>query len=191
MYFYYNLYIIFEYLRYYCYKNIIFLFGYIFIYINSKYILQCGKYFFKSLLFKYDLLKNISVIDNLFYKKRFTIFYNIFSYFYNITLFLCLKIKITTKYPYSKGIVSLISLYKNANWLEREIWDLFGIYFYNHSDFRRILTDYGFLGFPLRKEFPLMGYIEIRYDDFMKIIIKEILSITQNYRLYEYTNTFI
>jgi NADH:ubiquinone oxidoreductase subunit C len=66
-----------------------------------------------------------------------------------------------------------MSIYLAANWWEREVWDLFGILFKNHTDLRRILTDYGFQGHPLRKDFPLTGYVELRYDDSLKRVVTE------------------
>lgn len=85
-------------------------------------------------------------------------------------------------------IPSVSSIFKGAIWLEREVWDMFGIYFYNHSDLRRILTDYGFSGFPLRKDFPLSGFIELRYDDSLGRIIYEPVTLTQEYRFFEFKN---
>jgi len=146
---------------------------------------------FKSLIFKFETIRDCVCVDYFYKRKfRFNLFYNFCSYRYNYILFCVIFIKIVKNFPYSIGVTSLLKLFKNMNWLEREIWDLYGIFFINHIDFRRILTDYGFYGFPLRKDFPLMGYYEIRYDDFDNMIIKEKLQIIQNYRLYEYTNTF-
>ena len=71
-------------------------------------------------------------------------------------------------------------------WLEREAWDMFGLFFYDHPDLRRILTDYGFDGFPLRKNFPLSGYIELRYDDEKMHIVYEPIELTQNYRYFNF-----
>jgi NADH:ubiquinone oxidoreductase subunit C len=80
---------------------------------------------------------------------------------------------------------SIDCLFKAAPWLEREVWDMFGIFFENHSDLRRILTDYGFDGFPLRKDFPMSGYIEIRYDDTQKCLVFEPLELSQEYRIFD------
>lgn len=87
-------------------------------------------------------------------------------------------------------VPSVISLYKSAQWLEREIWDLYGIYFSNNRDLRRILTDYGFEGFPLRKDFPLTGYLEVRYDhDARRVVLEPVsFSFGQEYRYFEFSN---
>ena len=85
-------------------------------------------------------------------------------------------------------VISLSSLYASANWFEREVWDLYGIKFLFHKDLRRILTDYGFVGHPLLKEFPLTGFIELRYDDSVGSIIYEPIEISQALRIFKYEN---
>jgi len=81
---------------------------------------------------------------------------------------------------------SVSDQYNSANWLEREVWDMFGIYFVNHPSLRRILTDYGFEGYPLRKDFPLTGYFEVRYDDTQKRVVNEPIKITQEFRVFNF-----
>jgi NADH-quinone oxidoreductase subunit C len=83
-------------------------------------------------------------------------------------------------------IPTLSSLYPAANWLEREVWDLFGIQFSGHPDLRRILTDYGFVGFPLRKGYPLVGFEELRYDSSVKRVVSEPVRLTQEYRYFDF-----
>jgi len=85
-----------------------------------------------------------------------------------------------------EGVASLVKCFKSASWLEREVWDMFGIYFSAHVDLRRILTDYGFSGFPLRKDFPLTGYLELRYDDGEKRIVLEPVELAQDFRLFSF-----
>ena len=144
---------------------------------NLKFSLICLK---KHIGFQYQMLTYIAGVDlyGLFY--RFCVVYDLLSITYNVRL----RIKV-----YVTEITSLDSvtgIYINANWWEREVWDLFGIYFENHPDLRRILTDYGFEGFPLRKDFPLYGYVELRYDEIKKNIVVEPLELSQNFRYFEF-----
>ena len=88
-------------------------------------------------------------------------------------------------------VISISKLFKSVAWLEREIWDLFGIKFLLHEDLRRILTDYGFLGHPLLKQFPLIGFIELRYDDSILNIIKEAVEMSQMYRFFRFINPWV
>lgn len=135
------------------------------------------KYQFKELV-------DICTVDYLNIKdnKRFEINYILLSLKY----FFRLRIKL---YVEEQEIVnSITNLYSSANWLERENWDLFGIYFYNHPDLRRILTDYGFEGFPFRKDFPLSGYIELRYDDEKRVVVYESLELAQEFRLFNFAS---
>ena len=83
-------------------------------------------------------------------------------------------------------ISTISDLYSSAGWLEREVWDMYGVYFSGHKDQRRILTDYGFSGYPIRKDFPLTGYTEVRYDDTKKQVVLEPLEISQELRLFNF-----
>lgn len=83
-----------------------------------------------------------------------------------------------------------MSIFNCANWWEREIWDLYGIYFKNHLDLRRLLTDYGFEGYPMRKDFPLMGFIELRYDSNKKRIVMEPVELSQDLRIFTFESTW-
>lgn len=169
----------------------IYIFNLVYICIDIDFIYQVSSWCLKSLLFKCETLRDLVCIDFFYKKKRFSLFYNYLNYAYNIGFFFFGNISIYFDMPYTSGVSSLSFLYNSAGWLEREVWDLFGIFFINHFDLRRLLTDYGFIGFPLRKEFPLIGYKDNRYDDFNHVILYEnIQQITQNYRMYEYTNTF-
>jgi len=107
---------------------------------------------------------------------RFSLIYNLMSIHYN------LRLRITTKINELSNLISIVGLYKSANWSEREIFDFFGIFFLGNKDLRRILTDYGFKGFPLRKNFPLTGYVDVYYDDNQKRVCYRNLELTQEYR---------
>jgi NADH-quinone oxidoreductase subunit C len=86
------------------------------------------------------------------------------------------------------GLKSVTSLFKSAAWLEREVWDMYGVLFFENLDLRRILTDYGFEGHPLRKDFPLSGFSEVRYDDGDKRVVYEPLEVSQEYRSFSFKN---
>lgn len=128
----------------------------------------------------YRLLMDVTAVDYPERTKRFELVYNLLSTdFHSRVLF---KLKVKNSAPSVEGI------FKSAGWLEREVWDLFGVVFVGHSDLRRILTDYGFEGFPLRKDFPLSGYVEVRYDDEKKRVVQEPLEVSQEFRLFNFSS---
>jgi NADH/F420H2 dehydrogenase subunit C len=129
---------------------------------------------------QYDVLTDIFAIDLLKHKERFKVIYCLLSLRFNS------RIRINLFADENSKIFTVTSLYSSSGWLEREIWDLFGIFFHGHIDLRRILTDYGFEGFPLRKDFPLSGFVEIRYDDSFKRIVYEPLETTQEFRFFDF-----
>jgi len=86
------------------------------------------------------------------------------------------------------AVPSVSKYFPSAGWLEREVWDMYGVMFKNHPELRRILTDYGFEGFPLRKDFPITGYTECRYDDELKRVVLEPIVVSQEYRFFDYLN---
>lgn len=102
----------------------------------------------------------------------------------NLSLPYRLIIRVTTNEYLPISTVS--NVFSSAGWLEREVWDMYGVYFSGHKDLRRILTDYGFSGYPLRKDFPLTGYNEVRYDDTKKQVVLEPLEISQELRLFNF-----
>lgn len=132
--------------------------------------------------FQFKHLIDIVVVDEPGKELRFTISYCLLSTMYNQ------RYVVSTQINEFTSLTSLVSIFKNANWAEREIWDLYGINFFNHPDLRRILTDYGFEGFPLRKDFPLSGYKEIFYSDALKTFKYEKLELTQAFRNFKYYN---
>lgn len=123
-------------------------------------------------------LSCISGVDLLNEVNRFIVIYDLISLIFNSRIRVKVFVNETT------SILSIVSLYINANWWEREIWDMYGVYFDEHPDLRRILTDYGFEGHPLRKDFPVSGYVEVKYDENKKRIVVEPLGLAQDLRLF-------
>ena len=95
------------------------------------------------------------------------------------------RIRVKTYTDELTPIDSITSVYQGANWYEREVWDMFGVFFANHPDLRRILTDYGFAGHPFRKDFPLSGFVEVRYDDEVKRVVTEPVELAQEFRKFD------
>jgi NADH-quinone oxidoreductase subunit C len=112
--------------------------------------------------------------------ERFDVVYNLLSMTHNQ------RIRVKVRTDEKKPVPSVISVFSSANWWERETWDLLGIYFSDHPDLRRILTDYGFEGHPLRKDFPLSGYVEVRYDDEKKRVVYEPVKMAQDFRSFDF-----
>jgi NADH-quinone oxidoreductase subunit C len=112
--------------------------------------------------------------------ERFEVIYHLLSTNHNLRM----RIKIST--DEETPVPSVTHIFSSAGWYEREIWDLFGIYFNDHPDLRRIMTDYGFDGHPLRKDFPLTGYVELRYDDELKRVVYEPVQLTQDFRNFDF-----
>jgi len=130
--------------------------------------------------YQYRLLTCISGVDYMKSTYRFGVIYDLLSLTYNSRLRLKVFVNETTP------VDTAIKVYINANWWEREIWDLYGIYFKKHPDLRRILTDYGFEGYPMRKDYPLSGFVELRYDHNKKRIILEALELAQEFRSFNF-----
>lgn len=132
----------------------------------------------------FKILIDIAVIDLLNVKNRFSLNYCLLSVKYNT------RIVLKTELNELSSVMSITNIHKSSCWAEREVWDMFGIFFENHPDLRRILTDYGFNGYPLRKDFPLTGYLEMRYDDSQKRIVFEPIEMTQEYRVFHFRNSW-
>jgi NADH:ubiquinone oxidoreductase subunit C len=131
------------------------------------------------LLAQYKSLIDIVVYDNLQTKHRFVVVYNLISVTFNSRLL----VRVHTN---SLPVPSVCTLYASANWLEREAWDLYGVFFSNHPDLRKILTDYGFNYHPLRKDFPLSGYKEVFYCEKEKRIVHASVELSQAYRVFRF-----
>lgn len=120
-------------------------------------------------------------------KSRFTLHYSFLNISFNSRCFVSVDVGENTVYNTSSDFIySGCPVFSGLNWLERENWDLLGIFFFDHPDLRRILTDYGFDGFPLRKDFPLTGFFELRYDEEQKSILYEDVELSQEFRFFDF-----
>ena len=129
---------------------------------------------------KFKQLIDIAGVDYPENDKRFELIYLFLSHENNT------RIKLLTRFEIDQTINSITKIFPSANWMEREVFDMYGIKFKNHPDLRRILTDYGFKGHPLRKDFPLTGFNEVRYSEKDKKVIYEPVKLEQNYRNFDF-----
>ena len=129
---------------------------------------------------KFKQLIDIAGVDYPDNNKRFELIYLFLSHENNI------RIKLLIKFEINQFINSITKIFPSANWMEREVFDMYGVKFKNHPDLRRILTDYGFKGHPLRKDFPLTGFNEVRYSEKDKKVIYEPVKLEQNYRNFDF-----
>lgn len=129
---------------------------------------------------KFAQLMDVCGVDYLGREPRFEVVYNLLSLVHNQRL--RIKVEVEKGMP----VPSVASVYSSANWWEREVFDLYGIPFEDHPDLRRILTDYGFEGHPLRKDFPLTGYLEVRYDEEQKRVVYEPVKLPQAFRNFDF-----
>ncbi|HVA34887.1 MAG TPA: NADH-quinone oxidoreductase subunit C [Stellaceae bacterium] len=130
--------------------------------------------------FRFDVLVDICGVDYPDRVERLEVVYNLLSLTHNRRI----RLKVTT--DEQTPVPSATSVYSAAGWFERECWDLLGVYFADHPDLRRILTDYGFEGHPLRKDFPLTGYVEVRYDEEQKRVVYEPVKLKQEFRSFDF-----
>ena len=130
--------------------------------------------------FRFELLMDLCGVDFPDRPERFDVVYNLLSMSLNQ------RIRVIVTTDAATPVPSLCELYPCATWWEREAWDLFGIQFAGQPDLRRILTDYGFDGHPLRKDFPLTGYVEVRYDEDRKEVVYETVKLTQDFRSFDF-----
>jgi NADH/F420H2 dehydrogenase subunit C len=125
---------------------------------------------------------DLCVVDYPERTNRFEVVYNLLSVKYNI------RLRVKTSVNEITPVDSITPIFKGANWFEREAWDLYGVFFSGHPDLRRILTDYGFEGHPMRKDFPLSGYVEVRYDEVQKRVVCEPIELSQEYRDFNFAS---
>ncbi len=129
---------------------------------------------------KFSSLVDITAIDYPARDARFDIVYHFLSMYQNH------RIRVKAQVREDEMVASIIEVHESANWFEREVFDMFGILFSGHPDLRRLLTDYGFRGHPLRKDFPTTGYTEVRYDEELKRVVYEPVKLTQEYRQFDF-----
>ncbi|MEI6097176.1 MAG: NADH-quinone oxidoreductase subunit C [Alphaproteobacteria bacterium] len=129
---------------------------------------------------QFTTLVDITAVDYPEAVERFVVVYHFLSMFKNQ------RIRVKVAVTEADMVPSLVAIYPSANWFEREVFDLFGILFSGHPDLRRILTDYGFRGHPLRKDFPTTGYTEVRYDEVQKRVVYEPVKLVQEYRQFDF-----
>jgi NADH-quinone oxidoreductase subunit C len=135
-----------------------------------------------DLLCRFGCLIDICGVDYPEREERFDVVYHLLSPWLNH------RIRARTKTDASQPVPSIVGIFPAADWFEREAYDLYGILFAGHPDLRRILTDYGFQGHPLRKDFPLTGFVELRYDDELKRVVYEPVNLQQEYRSFDFVS---
>lgn len=129
---------------------------------------------------RFSTLVDITAVDYPAREKRFDVIYHFLSMYQNQ------RIRLRVAVREDEMVASLTDVYPAANWFEREVFDMFGIIFRGHPDLRRLLTDYGFRGYPLRKDFPTTGYTEVRYDEVEKRVVYEPVKLVQEYRQFDF-----
>ena len=129
---------------------------------------------------QFKQLMDVCGVDYPGREERFEVVYNLLSLTHNR------RIRVKVSAGEDTPVPTVIEVFSSANWWERETWDMFGIAFRDHPDLRRILSDYGFQGHPLRKDFPLTGYVEVRYDDEQKRVVYEPVKLPQDWRTFDF-----
>ena len=157
-----------------------FLLGELCLEVNREHIVHVLTFLRDDINCRFKQLVDVCGVDYPERNLRFEIVYNLLSLTNNI------RIRVKVRTDENIPVPTVTEVFSSANWWEREAWDLFGIYFSGHPDLRRILTDYGFEGHPLRKDFPLTGYKEIRYDDEKKRVVYEPVKLTQEFRSFDF-----
>ncbi len=128
----------------------------------------------------FKLLVDLCGVDYPERAERFEVVYNLLSLRHNQ------RVRVKIRVPEGGVVASVVGVFRTADWFERETWDLYGVMFADHPDLRRLLTDYGFEGHPLRKDFPLTGYVEMRYDDEQKRVVYEPVALAQEFRNFDF-----
>ena len=154
--------------------------GELLIEIDDKDLIEVVQFFKSDENLRFRQLIDIAGVDYPDQEKRFQLVYLFLSHEKNI------RVKLSIRFDSKQIINSLTKIFPSANWMEREVFDMYGIKFRNHPDLRRILTDYGFKGHPLRKDFPLTGFNEVRYSEKEKKVIYEPVKLEQNYRNFDF-----
>lgn len=155
----------------------------------SLYCSSAQYYLYKTILFfslhyniRANLFVDLTAADFPSNTSRFFLSYNVYSIHYNLRILFSFVL-------FNKSLLySITNVFPSSNWYEREIWDMFGIFFLGHLDMRRILTDYGFSGHPLKKDYPLSGFIEVHYDEQYKCILYNDVNLIQDYRYWFFEN---
>ena len=150
--------------------------------INRESLLDVVIFLKKNNSTKFRQLIDITAVDYIGSENRFKMIYLFLSHEYN------LRINIIFSINENEVVNSLTKIFPSSNWMEREVFDMYGIKFNDHPDLRRILTDYGFSGHPLRKDFPITGHSEVRYSEEKKKVIYEPVKLEQNYRNFDYSS---
>ena len=154
----------------------------LYLYIDSEDLIDVTLFIKSNVNTKFRQLIDVTAVDYPENAQRFKLVYLFLSHEFNQRIVLSYFINENEVIP------SLTSIYPAANWMEREVFDMYGVKFKDHPDLRRILTDYGFEGHPLRKDFPLTGNTEVRYSEELKKVIKEPVKLEQNYRNFDYAS---
>jgi NADH-quinone oxidoreductase subunit C len=128
----------------------------------------------------FNQLTDMTTVDYPDRPERFEMVYQLLSMKNNM------RLRILMPVDEGQAVPSVVGLFNSANWAEREVWDMFGIFFAGHPDLRRLLTDYGFEGHPLRKDFPLTGHVQVRYDDTLRRVVNEPVSLAQEFRDFDF-----
>ena len=155
-------------------------FNQLFIYIDVEDVISTILFLKTNEKCKFKQLIDITAVDYLQKEKRFKIVYLLLSHENNLRIIININIDEKTTVP------SITKIFPSANWMEREVFDMYGISFKDHPDLRRILTDYGFDGYTLRKDFPLTGHLEVRYSEEKKKVISEPVKLDQEYRDFDF-----